>query len=190
MSREQRPRFGSLLTAMVTPLDEKGELDLAGAAALAQHLVEHGSDGLVLTGTTGEGPVLTDDERDALWRAVREAVAVPLIAGSGTNDTAHSIGLSRRAQSAGMDGVLVVTPYYNRPSQTGIAEHFKAVAAATTLPVMLYDIPVRSGRRINTDTMVSLANEVSNIVAVKDSAQDPVGTAHLSAPPPGALEAY
>ena len=188
--RDQTPRFGSLLTAMITPFDERGALDVEGCARLARHLVEHGSDGLVLAGTTGEGPTLSDDERVELWRSVRAAVSVPLIAGTGTNDTAHSIELTKRATETGVDAVLVVTPYYNRPSQAGLAAHFTAVAAATSLPVMLYDIPIRSGRRILTDTMLALAHEVPNIVAVKDSAQDPPATAHLVAAAPADFEVY
>src|SRR5579862_8516972 len=133
---DHSPRFGAVLTAMVTPFDAEGRLDGDGAAALARWLVDHGSDGLVLTGTTGEGPVLTDDERVELWRTVRGAVTVPLIAGSGTNDTEHSIGLTKEAEASGVDGVLVVTPYYNRPSQAGLAGHFQAVAEATKLPVV------------------------------------------------------
>jgi 4-hydroxy-tetrahydrodipicolinate synthase len=188
--RDQTPTFGAVITAMVTPFDDQGALDLDAAAALARWLVEHGSDGLVLAGTTGEGPVLTDGEREDLWRAVAEAVSVPVIAGAGTNDTRHSMDLVRRAESAGADAVLVVTPYYNRPSQAGMAEHFRAVAGATSLPVMLYDIPVRAGRRIETDTMVHLARTVPNIVALKDAASDVVGTAHLVASAPSHFEVY
>jgi 4-hydroxy-tetrahydrodipicolinate synthase len=187
---DHSPRFGAVLTAMVTPFDDRGRLDGDGAAALARWLVDHGSDGLVLTGTTGEGPVLTDDERVELWRTVRGAVTVPLIAGSGTNDTEHSIGLTKEAEASGVDGVLVVTPYYNRPSQAGLAGHFQAVAEATKLPVVLYDIPIRSGRRILPDTLITLAHQVSNIVAVKDSAGDLAGTARVVAETPSAFEVY
>ena len=124
-------RFGAVVTAMVTPFDAEGRLDTAGAVALARHLVDNGSDGLVVTGTTGEAPTLTDQERAELWSAVAHAVTVPVIAGSGTNDTAHSVELTRVATEAGAAGILAVTPYYNRPSQRGIAAHFAAVAAAT-----------------------------------------------------------
>src|SRR5271165_7090765 len=140
-------RFGAVLTAMVTPFDVEGRVDLDGAVALARHLTENGSDGLVVTGTTGEGPTLTDSERVELWGAVARAVKVPVIAGSGTNDTVHSVELTRAATDVGASGILAVTPYYNRPSQSGIAAHFAAVAAATTLPVVVYDIPVRTGRK-------------------------------------------
>jgi 4-hydroxy-tetrahydrodipicolinate synthase len=173
------PRFGAVLTAMVTPFDAGGRLDVDAAVTIARWLVDHGSDGLVLAGTTGEGPVLTDAERVELWRAVAEAVTVPVIAGTGTNDTRHSIELTKAATAAGVAGVLVVTPYYNRPSQTGLFGHFAAVAAATDLPVVLYDIPVRSGRRIAQATLLRLLAHAPNVVAVKDAAGDPVGSARL-----------
>jgi 4-hydroxy-tetrahydrodipicolinate synthase len=188
---QDAPRFGRVITAMVTPFDDGGSVDLGVAVELARWLVAHGSDGLVLTGSTGESSVLTDDEKVALWEAVAGAVGVPVIAGSGSNDTAHSVDMTRRAASCGVDGVLVVTPYYNRPSQAGIHEHFRACAeAAGTLPVMLYDIPVRSGRRIAVDTTLRLAREVPNIVALKDAAADPPTTAHLIAQAPAGFEVY
>ncbi len=185
------PRFGRVMTAMVTPFDETGALDLPAAVELARWLAAHGSDGLVLSGSTGESSVLTDDEKVALWRAVAEAVTVPVIAGTGSNDTAHSVAMTARATQCGVDGVLVVTPYYNRPSQAGIYEHFRAVAeAAGALPVVLYDIPVRSGRRIATPTMLRLAREVRAIVALKDAAGDAPTTAHLAAQAPAGFEIY
>ncbi|HEX3621406.1 MAG TPA: 4-hydroxy-tetrahydrodipicolinate synthase [Acidimicrobiales bacterium] len=188
---QDAPRFGRVITAMVTPFDDDGALDLDVAVELARWLVAHGSDGLVLTGSTGESAVLTDDEKVALWEAVADAVTVPVIAGTGSNDTAHSVAMTRRAASCGVDGVLVVTPYYNRPSQAGIRDHFRACAeAARDLPVMLYDIPVRSGRRIEIDTMLRLAREVPNIVALKDAAADPPTTARLIAQAPPAFEVY
>jgi len=183
-------RFGGLLTAMVTPFDAGGALDLDAAAALARWLVEHGTEGLVVCGTTGEGPVLTDDEKRLLWRAVVEAVTVPVIAGSGSNDTAHSIEMTRAATEAGAHAVLVVTPYYSRPPQAGIRRHIERVAAATDLPVMIYDIPVRTGRRIALETMVSLAREVPNVVAVKDSTGDVAGAARLLTQTPSGFEVY
>ena len=168
---QDAPRFGRVITAMVTPFDDAGALDLPAAVELARWLASHGSDGLVLSGSTGESSVLTDDEKVALWRAVAEAVTIPVIAGTGSNDTDHSIKMTALAAQSGVDGVLVVTPYYNRPSQAGIYEHFRAVAeAAGDLPVMLYDIPIRSGRRIETATMLRLAREVPAIVALKDAA--------------------
>jgi 4-hydroxy-tetrahydrodipicolinate synthase len=188
--REQPPRFGTVITAMVTPFDEEGAVDLDATVALARWLVDHGTNGLVVTGTTGEGPVLTDQEKAAIWRAVAEAVTVPVIAGTGTNDTPHSIELTRAATEAGVDAVLVVTPYYSRPSQTGLHAHFSAVAAATDLPVVLYDIPVRTGRPIHASTVLRLVTETPNVVAVKDSAGNPAATAQLLCQAPDSFEAY
>jgi 4-hydroxy-tetrahydrodipicolinate synthase len=175
---------------MVTPFDDDGRLDLDGAATLARHLTDHGSDGLVIAGTTGESPVLSDDELGDLWRAVREAVTVPVVAGAGNNDTAHSVELVKIATGAGVDAILSVCPYYNRPGQSGIEGHFRAVAAATTLPVMLYDIPVRTGRKIAHETLLRLAREVTNVVAVKDAAGNPGESARLLADAPDGLELY
>lgn len=183
-------RFGRVATAMVTPFADDGAVDLAGCAALASWLVEQGNDALVLTGTTGEASVLTDEEQIAVWRAVREAVDVPLIAGSGTNDTAHAAGLTAEAKGAGMDAVLVVTPYYIRPPQTGIEAHFRALAAAADLPVIVYDIPVRTGRKISTEVLLRLAHEVPNVVALKDAAGDPAETASFIAQAPEGFEVY
>ena len=184
------PRFGSVITAMVTPFDSSGALDVEGAATLARWLTDHGSDGLVVAGTTGEGPVLTDDELAQLLRAVTGAVTVPVVAGCGSNDTAHTIGLIRIAEDAGVAGALVVTPYYNRPSQAGIAAHFRAVAGATSLPVLVYDIPVRAGRRVERATMLELATGVANIVGVKDASGDPAGSARLVEDAPAGFELY
>jgi 4-hydroxy-tetrahydrodipicolinate synthase len=187
----EEPRFGRVVTAMVTPFDEAGALDLDAAVELAGWLASHGSDGLVLAGSTGESAVLSDDEKMALWRAVAGAVTIPVIAGTGSNDTAHSVALTREAAGSGVDGILVVTPYYNRPSQAGLYEHFRAVAeAAGDLPVLLYDIPIRSGRRIETKTMLRLAREVPAIVGLKDAAGDPPSTAHLAAQAPEGFQIY
>src|SRR5919206_5078360 len=134
-------RFGAVVTAMVTPFAADGAFDPDAAGTVARWLADHGSDGLVLAGTTGEGPVLTDDEKVDLWRAVAGAVTVPVVAGTGSNDTAHSIELTRRAAQTGVAGALVVCPYYNRPSQAGIEAHLRAVAEASELPVLIYDIP-------------------------------------------------
>jgi 4-hydroxy-tetrahydrodipicolinate synthase len=183
-------RFGAVLTAMVTPFDDAGELDVDGAVTLARWLTSHGSDGLVVTGTTGEGPVLSDAELGQLWQAVTEAVTVPVVVGTGSNDTRHSIECTKLAHAVGVAGVLVVTPYYSRPSQAGIAAHFRAVAEATTLPVLLYDIPVRTGRRIERDTMLQLARDVPTIVGVKDASGDPAGSARLIAEAPDGFELY
>ena len=184
------PRFGAVLTAMVTPFGEDGKLDLDVAQQLAVHLVGHGSDGLVLTGTTGEVSTLDDVEKIALWKAVRDAVAVPVIVGSGSNDTPHSVELTARVAATGVDAILAVTPYYNRPSQTGIEAHFRAMAAVTDLPVMLYDIPVRAGRKISGDVLVRLASEVDNVVALKDASGNPAATARLIANLPDGFEVY
>ncbi|MGD0882878.1 MAG: 4-hydroxy-tetrahydrodipicolinate synthase [Acidimicrobiales bacterium] len=184
------PRFGSVVTAMVTPFTAEGDLDLDAASTLARHLADNGSDGLVVAGTTGEGPVLTDAERISLFRAVVEAVTIPVIATSGTNDTAHSVLMTREAKAAGAAGVLVVTPYYNRPSSAGLSAHFRTVAEASDLPVVLYDIPVRSGRRIGPDLTVQLAREVSNIVAVKDATGDVASAATVVAEAPAGFELY
>ncbi len=187
----RRPgRFGAVVTAMVTPFDAIGRVDIDGAVRLARHLSAEGSDGLVVTGTTGEGPTLTDAERTELWAAVVGAVAVPVIAGSTSNDTAHSVELTRAATATGVAGILAVTPYYNRPSQSGIAAHFAAVAAATALPVLVYDIPVRTGRKVALETMLQLVRECPNIVGVKDASADPVGAARLVARAGSGFELY
>jgi 4-hydroxy-tetrahydrodipicolinate synthase len=183
-------RFGSLITAMVTPFDDRGRVDLEGAAALAAWLVDRGSDSLVLTGSTGEGSMLADDEQVEVWRAVRAAVDVPLIAATGTNDTAHAVGLTGRAGPAGMDGVLLVTPYYNRPSQAGIEAHFRALASATGLPVLLYDIPIRSSRKISHEVLMRLAHDVDNIVGLKDAAASPALTARTVADAPDGFDVW
>jgi len=183
-------RFGRLLTAMVTPFDDDGALDLDAAAALARWLVEHGSDGLVVSGTTGEGPVLSDEEKLDLFAAVAGAVDVPVIAGTTGNNTAHDVEITERAVATGVDGILAVCPYYSRPGQSGIRAHLAAIAAATTLPVIVYDIPVRSGRRIEAATLLSLAGEHANVLAVKDASGDLFGAARLVAAAPAGFEVY
>lgn len=183
-------RFGAVITAMVTPFAADGSLDLDEAVRLARWLGAHGSDGLLLGGTTGEGPVLSDIERLELWRAVSSSVSIPVLASTGTNDTAHSVELTAKAAGCGIDGVLVVTPYYNRPSQEGLLAHFCAVAAATALPVILYDIPVRTGRRISHATTLAVLDRARNVVGVKDAAGDVSGAARLCAQVPGRFELY
>ena len=183
-------RFGSVITAMVTPFTADGELDHEGAAELARWLVAQGNEALVLSGTTGEAACLTDEEQIALWRTVRAAVDVPLIAGSGTNDTRHAAELTSAAAGAGMDAVLIVTPYYNRPSQAGIEAHFHYVCAATELPAIMYDIPVRTGRKIGTDLIVRMAKEIPNIVGLKDAAGDPGATSRVIAEAPEGFEVF
>ena len=184
------PRFGRVITAMVTPFDDRGDLDLDAAAELAHWLVENGSEGLVLAGTTGESPTLTESEELVLFRKVREAVSVPILAGTGSNSTLTAVEHTKRATETGVDGILQVTPYYNRPSQQGLDAHFRAVAAATHLPVVLYDIPGRTGRKIATDTILRLAREVPNIVGLKDAAANPAETARLVAEAPSGFEVY
>ena len=166
-------RLGTVLTAMVTPFKPDGSLDTVTAARLATHLVDAGCDGLVLSGTTGESPTMSDDEKIALLRAVLEAVGdrARVLAGAGSNDTAHSVHLAKACAAEGAHGLLVVTPYYSRPSQTGLLAHFTAVADATSVPVVLYDIPPRSVVPIEWDTMRTLARH-PNIVAVKDAKGD------------------
>ncbi|HEX2384641.1 MAG TPA: 4-hydroxy-tetrahydrodipicolinate synthase [Acidimicrobiales bacterium] len=171
--------WGSVLTAMVTPFDGDGALDLDAAATLARWLADHGNDGLVVAGTTGEAPTLSESEKLDLWRAVSEAVTIPIVAGTGTNNTAETIDLTRRAADTGVAGVLVVGPYYNRPPQSGIEAHFRAVADATDLPLMMYDVPGRTGRRIAHDVIVRLVQDVRNVVAMKDATGDPPAAGRL-----------
>jgi 4-hydroxy-tetrahydrodipicolinate synthase len=184
------PRFGGVLTAMVTPFAADGGLDVDAAVALARWLVAQGNDGLVVAGTTGEASTLTDDEKVELWTAVAAAVTVPVIAGTGSGDTRHTAELTARAAAAGVAGALVVTPYYNRPSQAGIEAHFRHVAAATALPVLLYDVPARTGRRIDPATIVRLAHEVPTVVGLKDAAGDVTGSIRLSAELPDDFDHY
>ncbi|MEU2064427.1 4-hydroxy-tetrahydrodipicolinate synthase [Streptomyces sp. NPDC013455] len=177
MTSTRKPApFGRTLCAMITPLTGAGALDLDGAQRLAARLVAGGCDGLVLNGTTGESPTTTDEEKTRLVAAVREAVGdrASLIAGVGTSDTRHTVELALAAGKAGADGVLVVTPYYSRPPQESVAAHFRQVADASDVPVMLYDIPGRTGTRIEPDTMIRLA-EHPRIVAVKDCSYDFLG---------------
>lgn len=171
------PPFGRALCAMVTPFTESGALDLDGARRLAAHLVAEGCDGLVRSGTTGESPTTTDTEKSELVRAVRSAVGdrVPLVAGVGTADTRHTVELALAAEKAGADGVLVVSPYYSRPPQDALEAHFREVADASGLPVLLYDIPGRTGTRIEPETLIRLAGH-PRIVGVKDCSYDLLGT--------------
>ena len=183
-------RFGRVLTAMATPFNDDGSLNLDVAQQLARYLQDHGNDGLVIAGTTGEAPVLSDDERLSLFAAVIEAVTLPVIAGSGTNDTAHSVHLTKEAAALGAAGILAVCPYYNRPSMAGIDGHMRAMAAASDLPVMVYDIPVRTGRKITTAALLKLFREVPTIVALKDAAGNPGETASLISQAPDGVEVY
>jgi 4-hydroxy-tetrahydrodipicolinate synthase len=162
--------FGRVLTAMATPFDESGGVNWEQVSALAKRLVEGGSDGIVVAGTTGESPTLSDEEKIRLFRAVKEAVGgrAVVVAGTGTNDTKHSIHLSREAQRAGCDGLLLVNPYYNRPSQDGLYAHFRTIAESTNLPCMLYNIPGRTGVNCAPETIARLA-DVPTIAAVKEA---------------------
>jgi 4-hydroxy-tetrahydrodipicolinate synthase len=168
-----RASFGRVLTAMVTPFTIDGDLDLDGAQRLATHLVDRGNDGLVVSGTTGESPTTSDSEKERLVRAVTEAVGdrARVVAGVGTNDTHHTIELARSAEKAGAHALLVVTPYYNKPPQAALVRHFRLAADATGLPVILYDIPGRTGTPIEFESLAALA-EHDRVVAVKDAKGD------------------
>ena len=167
------PPFGRALTAIVTPMRPDGGLDLDGLQKVAGHLLDNGHDGIVVNGTTGEAPTTSDEEKVTILDAVLEAVGerAKVVAGVGSNDTAHTIHAARAAATAGAHGLLVVTPYYNRPTPAGLHAHFTAVAGATDLPVMLYDIPGRTGTPIATDTLIRLADH-PRILAVKDAKGD------------------
>jgi 4-hydroxy-tetrahydrodipicolinate synthase len=183
-------RFGAVLCAMATPFDADGRLDLDGAVRLARWLVAHGNDGLVVAGTTGESPALRDEEKVELWRAVAAAVDAPVLAGTSTPDTAHSVELTAAACAVGAAGILAVTPYYSRPSQAGIEDHFRAMAAAAGgVPVLVYDIPVRTGRPIGSATMLRLAAD-GVIAGVKDATAAPAAAAALLAEAPPGFELY
>ena len=183
-------RFGRVLTAMVTPFTEDGALDLDGAARLARWLAANGNEGLVVAGTTGESPTLTHTEQAELVAAVVGAVDVPVVAGAGSNDTRAAIDLTERCADAGADGILHVAGYYNRPSQAGLDAHFRHCADATDLPVVIYDIPGRTGRKVATETLARLAHDVPNIVGLKDAAGSPGETARLLEMAPDGFEVY
>jgi 4-hydroxy-tetrahydrodipicolinate synthase len=172
------PRFGRVLTAMVTPFRADGSIDFDVAIELASYLVGEGCDGIVVAGSTGEGSSLSDKEKLELFAAVAGAVEVPVLAGSTFSDTARSVELTRQVLDTGVTGVLATTPAYSRPSQKGIAAHFGAIAESTELPIMLYDIPVRTGRKIAATTTIDLVSSHPNIVAMKDASGDLVSAAH------------
>lgn len=165
--------FGQIVTAMVTPFDQNGDVDFEATRNLIEHLLTNGSDALVVAGTTGEAPTLTNGEKVELFKFAVEVVAgrVPVIAGTGTNNTRESIELTQLAERAGVDGIMLVTPYYNKPCQEGLYQHFKTIAEVTTLPVMLYNIPGRSAVNMDVDTIIRLA-DVPNIVTVKEASGD------------------
>ena len=163
--------FGQLITAMVTPFDKDGAIDWDGVAKLAQHLVDTGHDGIAVNGTTGEAPTTKSSEKLEIIKVVKSVVGgkVKVLSGAGDNETSYTVEQAKRSQDAGADGILIVTPYYNKPPQAGIEAHFRAVAAATDLPIMMYDIPGRTGVEIESDTIVKLFESVDNIVALKDA---------------------
>ena len=167
---QSTPPFGRLITAMITPFTKELEINWAGVEEIAAHLVASGHDGIVVNGTTGEAPTTSDEEKVEIIKVVKNVVGskIHVIAGAGNNETSHSVIQGQQAQSAGADGLLVVTPYYNKPPQSGVAAHFKAIADATDLPVMMYDIPHRTGIAIESDTIVALF-EHPRIVALKDA---------------------
>lgn len=177
-----KPRFGELLTAMITPFTTDGALDVAGARRLASYLVEHGSDGLVVAGTTGESPTLSHAEKLELFEAVIDEVGgkASVLAGTGSPNTAETIELTKEVKELGADAALVVTPYYSRPPQNGLLAHYRAIADAVDIPLVLYDIPGRTGRRVERATVVELAAH-PNIVADKDAVGDAGDTAKLRA---------
>ena len=183
-------RFGRVSVAMVTPFDEAGDVDIDAAVALAKWLVAQGNESLVVAGTTGESATLSIDEKLSLFEAIAAAVAVPVIAGTTGSNTRQDIGLTAEASKLGIAGILGVSPYYNRPSQTGIEVHFRAIASSTELPVVLYDIPKRTGRKMSSATIIRLATDVNNIVALKDAAGDPSETAKVIANTPDDFEVY
>lgn len=181
-------RFGRVLTAMATPFSADGALDLDGATTLAKWLVDHGSDGVVVAGTTGEAPTLTKNEHLELIRAVREALPDhTVVAGAGSNDTRHAIEMTETVTDIGVDAVLSVSPYYNKPPPSGMEAHFRAIAASTDLPIIIYDVPGRTGRRVALDVLVRLFTEVPNCVAFKDATGDPAGAARLLAEVPDVI---
>ncbi|WML49238.1 4-hydroxy-tetrahydrodipicolinate synthase [Neobacillus sp. PS3-34] len=177
--------FGRVSTAMVTPFDKKGHIDFAKTTQLINHLIENGTDSLVVAGTTGESPTLSKEEKLALFDHVVKAVdkRIPVIAGTGSNDTYASIELTKKAEQLGVDAVLVVAPYYNKPNQEGLYQHFKAVAEATSLPVMLYNVPGRTVANLLPQTVIRLS-EISNIVAVKEASGDLNAMTHIIANTP------
>ena len=183
-------RFGGVVTAMITAFNADGEVDFAESVRMAKWLESQGNEGLVISGTTGEASTLTDAERLELFEAIAAAVSIPVIAGTGSNDTAHSVHLTKEASKLGIAGILAVGPYYNRPSQAGIAAHITAMAGATTLPVIVYDIPVRTGRKIATSNLLAMARDTKNIVGLKDAGGNPAETANVIAQAPTGFEVY
>ena len=184
------PTFGRILTALITPFGSDGSVDLDVAQQLARRLVDEGNEGLVVCGTTGESPTLSDDEKLSMFSAVLEAVDVPVIAGTVGNNTAHSVELSLRAKALGVHGILSLCPYYNRPSQAGIEQHLRAIAQAVELPQVIYDIPVRTGRKVSSEVLLRLAHDEKNVIGLKDAAANPAETARVIREAPADFEVY
>ena len=184
------PTFGRILTALITPFRSDGSVDLDVAQQLARRLVDEGNEGLVVCGTTGESPTLSDDEKLSMFSAVLEAVDVPVIAGTVGNNTAHSVELSLRAKALGVHGILSLCPYYNRPSQAGIEQHLRAIAQAVELPQVIYDIPVRTGRKVSSEVLLRLAHDEKNVIGLKDAAANPAETARIIREAPADFEVY
>jgi 4-hydroxy-tetrahydrodipicolinate synthase len=186
------PDFGRVLTAMVTPFDEDLRVDLERAAQLARFLVESGSDGLVVCGTTGEAPTVNDQEKLDLFRVVKESVGetATVVAGTGSNSTAESVKLTRAVGDLGLDGVMLTGPYYNKPSQEGFYQHFKTIAQATELPVILYNVPSRTGKNIEAPSVLRLAQELPNVVAVKEASGDLEQVSAICAGAPNGFVVY
>ncbi len=184
------PTFGRILTALITPFGSDGSVDLDVAQQLARRLVDEGNEGLVVCGTTGESPTLSDDEKLSMFSVVLEAVDVPVIAGTVGNNTAHSVELSLQAKALGVHGILSLCPYYNRPSQAGIEQHLRAIAQAVELPQVIYDIPVRTGRKVSSEVLLRLAHDEKNVIGLKDAAANPAETARVIREAPADFEVY
>ncbi|WP_066250101.1 4-hydroxy-tetrahydrodipicolinate synthase [Neobacillus drentensis] len=183
--------FGQLLTAMVTPFDQNGEIDFNATRNLVDYLIENGTDGIVVAGTTGESPTLTSEEKVALFQFVVDVVngRVPVIAGTGSNNTRASISLTKQAEEAGVDGIMLVAPYYNKPSQEGMYQHFKAIAESVSLPIMIYNIPGRCVVNISVETIVRLS-QLPNIIAVKEASGNLDAMAEIISQTPSDFSLY
>jgi len=185
------PDLGNLLTAMVTPFGEDLQVDYDRAAQLAVKLIEEGNDGLVVTGTTGESPALSDEEKLKLYRVVKDAVGdATVVAGTGSNNHEHTVELSQQAAQTNVDAIMLVGPYYNKPSQEGFYQHFSRAAAAVDLPIIIYNVPGRTGKNITSETMIRLAENVPNIVAVKEASGDITQISEICAGTPDDFTVY
>jgi len=184
--------FGEVLTAMITPFHDNGDVNYEGAAELAAYLVDNGSDALVVAGTTGESPTLTDEEKVELFKVVCEAVdgKAKVIAGTGTNSTKASLELTKKAEACGVDGIMLVVPYYNKPSQEGLYQHFAHIAQATKLPIMLYNVPGRTSVNLSDQTVLRLAAAYDNIVAIKEASGDLEQITRITSNAPAGFAVY